>query len=168
MPRLDRIDVRRRAGNKQAKDAFQGAVKVEARRRAAHLLLSVGIGCMLLAAMVAVLVVPRAIRFLQPSVSHKSEIDIFALCCALDDYATRNDGRYPEALEELVTPDENGRSSLGRRRLPIDRWGRKYGYAPPVLGGRWPKVYTLGRDGLVGGEGEDADFDSFMLRGISD
>ena len=37
-----------------------------------------------------------------------------ALYVALDEYAVNNGGHYPDSLEVLVTPDENGATYLGR------------------------------------------------------
>lgn len=63
-------------------------------------------------------------------------------------------GRYPESPEELVIEGLLDRS-------PVDFWGRRYGYATSSPFGitevRDFYVWTLGRDGALGGEGPDAD-----------
>jgi len=63
-------------------------------------------------------------------------------------------GRYPESLEELVMEGLLDRS-------PVDFWRRRYGYAtsPPsgITEVRDFYVWTLGRDGALGGKGPDAD-----------
>lgn len=87
-----------------------------------------------------------------------------AISSALDDYAINNEGHYPKGLEALVTPDENGEAYLKRRSVPLDAWSNPYLYEAPV-GGRGPVVYTLGRDGLPGGSGEDEDFSNLLLLG---
>lgn len=74
-----------------------------------------------------------------------------------------NNGRFPASLEYLVTPDENGHSYLKQRFWPEDPWGLGYIYEPPTSGEPRPKVYTLGRDGLPGGEGEDRDLSNLDL-----
>ena len=88
------------------------------------------------------------------------EADIVALCAAVDMYTIQNGGRAPESLEVLVTPDENGRTFLnGNRAVPLDPWKRAYRYEPPTANTDY-RVYTLGRDGKPGGDGEDIDVDN--------
>jgi general secretion pathway protein G len=98
----------------------------------------------------------------------KSQIELFAL--ALDSYRLDNDG-YPTteqglaALRTMPTagePPRNWRGPYLKRVVPPDPWGRPYVYASP--GGENPTaydLYSLGRDGRVGGEGEDADVTSW-------
>lgn len=83
---------------------------------------------------------------------------------ALNDYAINNGGRYPESLEALVTPDEKGYTILDSDTVPIDPWKNEYQYDPPGPGQLKPVVYSLGRDGTRGGEGEDADILSTDLK----
>lgn len=98
----------------------------------------------------------------------KSQIEIFAL--ALDSYRLDNDA-YPttaqglDALRTQPTTGElprNWRGPYLRKVVPHDPWGRAYLYVAP--GKENPTsydVYTLGRDGAIGGEGEDADIASW-------
>jgi general secretion pathway protein G len=98
----------------------------------------------------------------------KSQIEIFAL--ALDSYRLDNDV-YPtttqglDALRTLPTtgePPRNWRGPYLRKLVPRDPWGRAYLYTAP--GKETPTsydAYTLGRDGAIGGEGEDADITSW-------
>lgn len=88
------------------------------------------------------------------------------LSAALDGYRL-DVGRYPtteqglRALIERPTSSPTPASWRGpylRKGLPDDPWGRPYIYTSP--GNRSPTGFdlsTLGRDGVVGGEGEDAD-----------
>jgi general secretion pathway protein G len=48
------------------------------------------------------------------------------------------------------------------RRLPEDPWGTPYQYRMPGEHGR-VDVYSLGADGLPGGEGQDADLGNWAL-----
>ena len=93
----------------------------------------------------------------------KSQLDIFSL--ALDAYRLDN-GSYPSggqglaALMSRPTGDPVARNWRGpylRKQLPKDPWGNAYVYSPIAdsLGGF--DVGSFGRDGKVGGEGEDAD-----------
>lgn len=62
-------------------------------------------------------------------------------------------GRWPDAIEEMVVGSESA-GDIGLQTLPIDPWGHRYEYTVGDLG---PIVVCYGRDGLPGGEGEDAD-----------
>lgn len=98
----------------------------------------------------------------------KSQIDIFAL--ALDSYRLDNDV-FPTTAQGLdalrVQPTlgdapRNWRGPYLRKLVPRDPWGRAYIFASP--GKENPAsydVYSLGRDGVIGGEGEDADITSW-------
>jgi general secretion pathway protein G len=98
----------------------------------------------------------------------KSQIEIFAI--ALNSYRLDND-EYPtaerglEALRTLPAGGEVPRNWKGpylSRVVPLDPWGRPYIYVAP--GTENPTsfdLYTLGRDGKPGGEGEDADITSW-------
>jgi general secretion pathway protein G len=98
----------------------------------------------------------------------KSQIEIFAL--ALDSYRLDNDvfpnsSQGLDALRVLPTagePPRNWRGPYLRKGVPRDPWGRPYLYVAP--GKENPTsydVYTLGRDGAIGGDGEDADITSW-------
>jgi general secretion pathway protein G len=98
----------------------------------------------------------------------KSQVEIFAL--ALDSYRIDNDA-YPatdqslSALRTLPTTGDAPRNWRGpylRKAVPLDPWGRPYLYIAP--GKENPTsydLYSLGRDGKVGGDGEDADITSW-------
>lgn len=85
--------------------------------------------------------------------------DLTLLQDALREFARLNAGHYPEVLEMLVTPDQNGARFIDRAELPRDPWQREYVYvASPT-----PTLKTLGRDGVEGGQGADADLDLAAL-----
>ena len=46
---------------------------------------------------------------------------------------------------------------------PKDPWGREYVYRPPSRRGEKPLVFTLGKDGMTGGDGEDRDLSNLDL-----
>ena len=100
--------------------------------------------------------------------SAKSQIDLLAL--ALNSYRLDNDV-FPtseQGLEALRTmpavgePPRNWRGPYLSKVVPSDPWGRPFTYLQP---GRVNvtsfDLYTLGRDGRSGGEGEDADITSW-------
>jgi len=98
----------------------------------------------------------------------KSQVEVLAL--ALDSYRLDND-QYPTTAQGLAalrtqpTTGEAPRAWRGpylRRVVPADPWGRPYVYVAP--GRENPTsydLYSLGRDGKTGGEGEDADVTSW-------
>jgi general secretion pathway protein G len=97
----------------------------------------------------------------------KSQIDIFAL--ALDSYRLDSDV-FPTSAQGLdalraaptADPPRNWRGPYLRKSIPRDPWGRAYVYVSP--GKENPTsydVYSLGRDGVIGGEGDDADITSW-------
>ena len=100
--------------------------------------------------------------------SAKSQVDLLAL--ALNSYRLDNDV-FPtseQGLEALRTlpnggePPRNWRGPYLSKVVPSDPWGRPYVYVEP--GKENPAsfdLYTLGRDGRIGGDGEDADITSW-------
>lgn len=121
-------------------------------------------------ATLAALVGPSVFRNVGDSRVHaaKSQLELFAL--ALESYQLDNHV-YPSteqglaALRTLPVSGElprNWRGPYLRRVVPNDPWGRAYIYAAP--GRENPDtydLYSLGRDGRQGGEGEDADMTSW-------
>ena len=98
----------------------------------------------------------------------KSQIELFAM--ALGSYRLDNDV-FPttdQGLEALRTTPTTGdlprrwRGPYLTRVLTPDPWGRAWIYVSP--GRTNPQtfdLYSLGRDGKIGGEGEDADITSW-------
>jgi hypothetical protein len=93
----------------------------------------------------------------------RSELEVRAIVQALEQFAIKNDGHYPDALAVLVIKDSNGVAYLEGEHPLTDPWGREYVYAAPVAAHPKPRVSTLGRDGQPGGLGADADIDSDAL-----
>ena len=97
----------------------------------------------------------------------KSQVEIFAV--ALDAYRL-DVGRYPTTEEGLaalglapVAGEQPGwRGPYLRKAIPVDPWHRAYVYrAPGTQNPDAYDLYTLGRDGQPGGQGEDADITSW-------
>ncbi len=98
--------------------------------------------------------------------SAKSQLEIFAT--ALGAFRLDNDG-YPttgEGLDALRTAPSGGRRTWRgpylTKVVPLDPWGRSYTYVSPGI--QNPEsfdLYSLGRNGAVGGTGEDADLTSW-------
>jgi general secretion pathway protein G len=75
-----------------------------------------------------------------------------------------NTGRYPETLKELMTDPGIERWNGPYIEVPpVDPWGKPYIYER-VDGGPLPfELKTLGADGEVDGEDDDADYSSFDM-----
>jgi general secretion pathway protein G len=74
-------------------------------------------------------------------------------------------GRYPsmqEGLNALVTNPgiENWEGPYLKKALPNDPWGKPYHYQAPGTHGEYD-LFSYGRDGSPGGEGEDKDVASW-------
>ena len=98
----------------------------------------------------------------------RARADIQTIEAAQDIFRLDN-FRYPttaEGLEVLVErpndPDVRWPAGGYMRRLPLDPWNRPYLYASPGRRGE-VDVYTLGRDGQEGGEGQDRDIGNWNL-----
>jgi general secretion pathway protein G len=98
----------------------------------------------------------------------KSQIEILAL--ALDAYRLDNDA-FPsteQGLDALRNAPvvgevpENWKGPYLRQLVPFDPWGRAYHYAAPgTINPNSYDLYTLGKDGTPGGDGENADVTSW-------
>jgi len=97
----------------------------------------------------------------------KVKNDITALEGALKLYRLDN-YRYPsteEGLESLVRAPQSLKTWNGPyvERLPTDPWGRDYLYRTPSEHGRKFDLFTLGADGIKGGDAMDADIGNWNL-----
>lgn len=98
----------------------------------------------------------------------RSQIEIFGL--ALDTYRLDND-HYPstaqglEALRQVPGGEPEARNWRGpylKKLVPLDPYGRPYIYKSPGEVNRESyDLFSLGRDGQLGGSGEDADVNSW-------
>ena len=110
----------------------------------------------------AALIAPNVIGNIDKAQITKVKQDIRAIESALKLYRLDR-FRYPtteEGLEALVTPpsDSNVPWPQGGYldRVPKDPWDRPYQYLSPGNQGEFD-IYSLGRDGVQGGDGVDAD-----------
>lgn len=118
----------------------------------------------------AVVVAPAVLRNVGDANASaaKTQIEVFAL--ALDSYRLDNHA-YPSTAQGLAAlrtrppageVPPNWRGPYLRKTVPPDPWGQPYVYSSP--GRHNPEsydLYSLGRDGKPGGEGEDADITSW-------
>ena len=98
----------------------------------------------------------------------KSQLQILAL--AIDSYRLDTDA-FPttqQGLDALRTPPQQTegasvwRGPYLRQTVPLDPWGRPYVYVSPGIANPSSyDLYTLGKDGRIGGSGEDVDLTSW-------
>ena len=137
----------------------------DVRRRSGFTLLELVVVIIVLG-LLAGIVAPQIIGRLSEAKSTTARTQIELLSVALDGYRLDN-GSYPTtdqglaALRERPTRSPvptNWRGPYLRKAVPLDPWGREYRYRAPGERNRSAfDLESLGRDGKVGGEGEDAD-----------
>lgn len=116
----------------------------------------------------AMLVGPAVFQHVGTAKSTAARSQLETLILALESYRL-DVGSYPasepglHALYERPAEGVAGwRGPYLRRAMPLDPWGRSYLYhAPGVRDTAGFDLYTLGRDGTDGGDGENADVTSW-------
>jgi general secretion pathway protein G len=128
-----------------------------ARRRGAGFTLIEVLVVVVILGILAAIIVPNLMEKPGQARVTKAKADIRAVESALNMY--RLDRHvYPttdEGLDSLVP--------TYLARAPMDPWDRPYQYLNPGTQGGAFDLYTLGRDGQQGGEGEDADIGNWNL-----
>ncbi|HJX15062.1 MAG TPA: type II secretion system major pseudopilin GspG [Candidatus Deferrimicrobiaceae bacterium] len=137
------------------------------RDRAGFTLLEIMVVIVILG-LLAALVVPRLIGRTEEAKRTQTRLQIKNIEQALQLFKLDN-GFYPateQGLEALVRAPETGRVPKNYRkggyldRVPKDPWGNNYVYVSPGSHGDYD-ISSYGADGVQGGEGEDADINSW-------
>lgn len=111
------------------------------------------------------LVAPSVLNRVDDARLQKVTSDFKAIESALSIYHLDN-FNYPstdQGLQALVTqPDgqpeaRNWKKGGYLKELPVDPWGREYLYLSPGENNQPFEIYTLGADGISGGEDQNAD-----------
>ena len=144
------------------RQALTASPKANPRRRERGLTLIELLVVLLILSLIAAFAVPRVMNYLGGARSDAAAIQIERLGGILDLYRL-DMRRYPEtgdglrALNEAPSNSErwNGPYLKNKDSL-IDPWGEPYEYITPGEHGEYD-LFTLGADGQVGGDGEDAD-----------
>ncbi|MCU0579662.1 MAG: type II secretion system major pseudopilin GspG [Desulfobacterota bacterium] len=115
---------------------------------------------MVIIGLLAALVAPRLFPKLGKGKQAAAKAQIELLGQALDQYRL-DVGAYPntqEGLKALMTNPgvEKWEGPYLKKNLPLDPWGKEYLYQSPGTHGEFD-LYSYGRDGKPGGEGEDGD-----------
>ena len=117
--------------------------------------------------LLATVIMPRVLNRPEQARRAKAKIDIQAIESALSLFKT-DTGRFPatsEGLEALAAnPGIQGYNADGYLdKVPVDPWGRPYLYVSPGLHGKDYDLESFGKDGEDGGQGDDADIESWNL-----
>jgi general secretion pathway protein G len=117
------------------------------------------------------IVAPQVFGKIDEARMTKARQDIRTYETALDLYRLDN-FRYPttdQGLQALVTKPsdatvKNWRPDGYVKQLMQDPWGNDYQYVAPGTRGGAFDLYSMGRDGQVGGEGLDADLGNWEAK----
>jgi len=120
---------------------------------------------MAILALLAALVGPKLFGKLGQSKTSaaKAQIELFGQ--ALDQYRL-DTGHYPTTAQGLqalvVNPGETKWTGpyLKKNTIPNDPWDKPYNYSSPGTHGEYD-IWSFGKDGVQGGEGEDQDVTSW-------
>jgi general secretion pathway protein G len=136
------------------------------RRRQAGFTLLELLVVLLILGLIASFVAPQVFRYLGRARADAARIQIEQIGQALDLFRL-DTGRYPtgqEGLEGLFDAPATATGWNGpyvnRADQLVDPWGEPYRYRAPGQHGEYD-LYSLGADGVEGGEGEDADVTSW-------
>ena len=115
----------------------------------------------------AALIVPNVLDRADDARVTAARTDVNNLMQAVKLYRLDNQ-RYPttqQGLQALVARPTVGASPPNWKpyldKLPSDPWGRPYQYSSPGLKGD-VDIYSFGADGVIGGEGKNADIGSWQ------
>ena len=119
---------------------------------------------MAIIALLAALVGPRLFPKLGKGKQSAAKAQIELIGQALDQLRL-DVGRYPTTQEGLnalmVNPGiDNWEGPYLKKALPADPWGKPYNYQCPGTHGEYD-LFSYGRDGAQGGDGEDKDVASW-------
>ena len=116
-------------------------------------------------AVLAGAIAPTLLRHIGEAKTNVAKSNISSIESAINIFSITYD-RMPNTLEELVTrpadiDEANWAVPTLRAKDLIDPWGRPFLYKQP--GDRGPfDVYSLGKDGQEGGEGDNADIGNWQ------
>src|SRR5512136_1341232 len=123
--------------------------------------------------LLAGLVLPRILGQEEKAKFEAAKVQIRSLESALDAFKLDN-GFYPatdQGLDALIKKPEAGRipnkwregGYLKPARIPKDPWGNEYHYYSPGNENRQYEIISYGPDGEQGGEGKNADIESWKI-----
>ena len=141
--------------------------RLAARARSAGFTLIELMVVLVIIGVLAALIVPNVLDRADDARSTAARTDVTNTMQALKLYRLDNQ-RYPsseQGLQALVARPSAGPAAPNWKpyvdKLPNDPWGRPYQYANPGLKGEID-VFSFGADGVLGGEGKDAEVGSWQ------
>ena len=120
-------------------------------------------------AILATLVAPNVFQHVGAAKDATAKSQIEMIGAGLDSYRLHN-GAYPTSEQGLaalwetptIDPPANWRGPYLRKAVPLDPWGNPYVYiSPGEVNPNGYDLLSLGADGKLGGEGENADVTSW-------
>ncbi|MBL4771380.1 MAG: type II secretion system protein GspG, partial [Planctomycetes bacterium] len=108
----------------------------------------------LIIGLLSTLVIPKVMDSFGDAKWGKVRGDLSTIGSVLETFSGKNGGSYPDSLERLVEPDQNGKRYLSQTIVPKDPWDHEYVYNPPE-GTSDFELVCYGKDGVPGGEGDD-------------
>jgi general secretion pathway protein G len=136
------------------------------RRRAGFTLIEILVVIAVIS-ILAALVAPNVFRHVGTAKDAAAKSQMEMIGAALDAYRL-DTGRYPstdqglEALWSAPTVEPrplNWRGPYLRKAVPNDPWGNPYLYESPTETARGYSLFSLGADGVIGGEADNADIE---------
>jgi len=118
--------------------------------------------------LLAALVGPTLYQRIGPARESTARAQLENFATALDSYFV-DLGRYPstqDGLKALRAKPENADKWNGpylKKEIPADPWGNQYVYRAPGRNGGY-EIVSYGADGREGGDGENADIQSWESR----
>ena len=115
--------------------------------------------------LLAALVGPTLVERLKPAKRTAAQAQIEEFMSALDNFYV-DVGRYPTteeglaALREKTPSARNWKGPYLKKDIPNDPWGNPYVYRAPGRNGGF-EIVSYGADGKEGGDGENADVNSW-------
>ena len=111
-------------------------------------------------AVLAIMIVPSFIGRVGEAKQSTARVNLAEIEKAIEIFSY-DYGRLPESLGELVErpadiAEEDWKRPMLKAKNLMDPWGQEYLYKQPGDHGGYD-LYSLGKDGQEGGEGEDAD-----------
>lgn len=119
--------------------------------------------------LLATILMPRILNRPEQARRTKAIVEIRNIQAALALFKT-DTGRFPSTAEGLAAlaanPGIKGYNADGYlERAPVDPWGHAYVYLSPGVHQRDYDMKSFGKDGEEGGQGDDADVESWNLEG---
>jgi len=101
--------------------------------------------------------------YIQRARRQAAETTIKDLVNNINIWAQLNNSQYPETLDVLAEELPGGYEPVYPEGIPRDPWGNEYHYFYPGTHAAKFDVVSYGADGQPGGEGEDADVNSWEI-----